>query len=65
MAKKTYRIVPHKKGPACDVEMTEPGAKPRIIDTFNTEAEAWECLNEKARIDKLTARRIAGEKDKR
>jgi hypothetical protein len=44
--------------------MTEPGTKPRIIDTFNTEAEAWECLNEKARIDRLAARRIEGEKDK-
>jgi hypothetical protein len=51
MAKATYRIVPHKKGPACDVEMTEAGAKPRIISASNTEAEAWDWLHEKMRID--------------
>jgi hypothetical protein len=60
----TYRIVPHKRGPACDVEMTEAGAEPRIVNTFNTEAEAWDWINEKRRIDKLTARRIEGQKDK-
>jgi hypothetical protein len=64
MAKTTYRVVPQKRGPACDVEMTEAGAKPRIIDTFNTEAEAWDCLNEKERIGKLAARRIEGQRDK-
>jgi hypothetical protein len=44
--------------------MTEAGAEPRIVNTFNTEAEAWDWINEKRRIDKLTARRIEGQKDK-
>jgi hypothetical protein len=30
----------HEKGSGWNVEMTKPGAKPRIINTFNTEAEA-------------------------
>jgi hypothetical protein len=64
MAKPTYRIVPQKRGLACDVEVTEPGASPRIINTFNTEAEAWDWLNEKLRIDKLAARRAKALKNK-
>ena len=44
--------------------MTEAGAKPRIINTFNTEAEAWDWLNEKVRIEKLTARRIKSQNNK-
>lgn len=65
MAKPNYRVVPQKRGLACDVEMTEAGAKPRIINTFNTEAEAWDWLNEKTHIDKLAARRIKGQADKK
>jgi hypothetical protein len=64
VAKPSYRVVPQKKGPACDVEMTEAGAKPRIINTFNTEADAWDWVNEKMRIDKLAARRIKAQKNK-
>jgi hypothetical protein len=65
----TYRVVPQKRAqacdaePACDVEMTVPGGEPRIVNTFNTEAEAWDWISEKRRIDKLTARRIEREKD--
>jgi hypothetical protein len=44
--------------------MTEPGGEPRIVNTFNTEAEAWDWISEKRRIDKLTARRIESQKDK-
>lgn len=65
MAKPNYRVVPQRRGLACDVEMTEAGAKPRIINTFNAEAEAWDWLNEKMRIDKLGTRRIKAQKDKR
>lgn len=56
MEKTTYRIIPRKKGTACDVEMTEPGAKPRIVNTFNTEAEAWEWVNEQRLAAKFAAR---------
>jgi hypothetical protein len=60
----TYRVVPHKRAPAGDaeppgdVEMTEPGGEPRIVNTFNTEAEAWDWISERRRINKLTARRV-------
>ena len=56
MAKTTYRIIPRKKGTACDVEMTEPGAAPRIVNTFNSEAEAWEWVNEQKLAAKFAAR---------
>jgi hypothetical protein len=45
--------------------MTEAGVKPRIVNTFNTEADAWDWVNEKARIDRLAARRIKAQKNKR
>ena len=44
--------------------MTELGTKARIIDTFNREAEAWDWVNEKVRVDKLAARRIKAQKNK-
>lgn len=56
MERATYRIIPRKKGKACDVEMTEPGAAPRIVNTFNTEAEAWEWANEQRLAAKFAAR---------
>jgi hypothetical protein len=57
-AKRTYRIIPRKGGSAYDVEMTEPGAAPRIVNTFNSEAEAWEWLNEQRHVDRC-ARRLS------
>ena len=56
MAKPTYRIIPRKKGTVCDVEMTEPGSPPRIVNTFNTEADAWEWANEQRLAAKFAAR---------
>jgi hypothetical protein len=56
MQKSTYRIIPRKRGTACDVEMTEPGAAPRIVNTFNSEAEAWEWANEQRLAAKFSAR---------
>jgi hypothetical protein len=57
-AKRTYRIIPRKAGGAYDVEMTESGSAPRIVNTFNSEAEAWEWLNEQRHVDRF-ARRMA------
>ena len=56
MANPTYRIIPRKKGTACNVEMTEPGSPPRIVNTFNSEAEAWEWVNEQRLAAKFSAR---------
>ena len=50
-----YRVLSRKKGQACDVEMTEPGAEPRIVIAFDTEAEAWDWVNEQQTVDKSAA----------
>lgn len=56
MAKYTYRVVVRKNGRTCDVEMTESGTQPRIVNTFNSEAEAWEWVNEQKNAAKFAAR---------
>ena len=63
MTEITYRILHHKRGTACDVEMTEAGAEPRIVDTFNTEAEAWEWINEREQLHKSALRRMQRRQD--
>jgi hypothetical protein len=55
-AKRTYRLVPRKDGSAYDVETTEPGSVPRIVNTFNSEAEAWDWLNEQRHVDRCVRR---------
>ena len=59
MAKTTYRVLIRKDGETSDVEMTEPGAQPRIVNTFNSEAEAWEWVwewvNEQVNFAKFAA----------
>jgi hypothetical protein len=64
MKKTTYRILLRKKGQTCDVEMTEAGAKPRIVNTFNSEAEAWEWVNEQETVNKSAVRESEGRKNK-
>jgi hypothetical protein len=56
MPKRCYRIIPKKYGTAVDVEMTEPGSAPQIVNTFNKEAEAWEWINEQEQVDKFAER---------
>ena len=56
VAKRTYRIIPRKGGRAYDVEMTEPGSAPCIVNTFNSEAAAWEWLNEQRHVDRFARR---------
>jgi hypothetical protein len=55
-AKRTYRMIPRKDGSAYDVEMSEPGCPPRIVNTFNSEAAAWEWLNEQRHVDRFERR---------
>jgi hypothetical protein len=57
-AKRSYTLIRRKDGSAYDVELIEPGAVPRIVNTFNTEADAWEWLNEQRHVDRFM-RRIA------
>jgi len=56
MGKPTYRVVARKHGAAFDVEMTEPGAAPRIVNTFNTESDAWQWLYEQRAVDRIARR---------
>ena len=65
MTKTTYPVLPCKKGQTCDVEMTVAGAKLRIVNTFNTEAEAWDWANEQDVVNKFAVREADGRKDKR
>jgi hypothetical protein len=58
MSKPTYRVVPQKGERAFDVEMTEPGSPPRIVNTFNTESDAWQWLYSQRQVDKI-ARRLS------
>jgi hypothetical protein len=50
-----YRVLLRKKGRACDVEMTEAGAEPRIVMAFDTEGEAWDWINEQQPVNRFAA----------
>jgi hypothetical protein len=56
MTKATYRVLRYKNQPTCDVEMMEPGAPPRIVNTFNTEPEAWDWIGEQEHVADFAAR---------
>jgi len=56
MPKTTYRVVIRKDEWTSDVEMTEPGTAPHIVNTFNSESEAWEWLNERKNTAKFAPR---------
>lgn len=45
--------------------MTEAGSKPRIVNIFTTEAEAWDWINEQEWVNKLVAYEAKGPKGKR
>jgi hypothetical protein len=40
----TYRVLPRKDRRTCDVHATEDG-KTRVINTFNSKADAWAWVN--------------------
>ena len=56
MTKTTYRVLRRKNQRTCDVEMTEPGATPRIVNTFNSEPEAWDWISEQEHVAEFAAR---------
>jgi hypothetical protein len=49
-------LVTHKGGRAFDVEMSAPGAPPRTINCFNSEADAWQWLNQQREVDRFARR---------
>jgi hypothetical protein len=56
MSKRSYRIIPKQHGSAFDVEMREPDATPRIVNTFNKEADAWEWINQQEQCERFASR---------
>ena len=45
--------------------MTEAGSKPRIVNIFVTEAEAWNWIKEQESVNKLVAYEAKGPKGRR
>jgi hypothetical protein len=41
----TYRVLPRKDSATCDVHATEDG-NTRVVNTFNSESDAWEWVTE-------------------
>ena len=51
----TYRVLPRKDSPTCDVHATEHG-KTRVVNTFNSEADAWEWVTEQEQAREICER---------
>jgi hypothetical protein len=62
MTKITYRVLHHENQRSCDVEMTEPGAMPRIVNTFNTEPDAWDWISEQEYVANFARRPLRPQK---
>ena len=61
----TYRVLPRKDSPTCDVQVTENGDKSRVVNTFNREADAWRWVREQKHVRDFCARIHKGDHDKR
>ena len=61
----TYRVLPRKDSPTCDVEAAEEGGKSRVVNTFNREADAWQWVREQEHVVEICARIQKGAQDKR
>ena len=51
----TYRVMPRKDSPTYDVHATEDG-KTRVVNTFNSEADAWEWVTEQEQAREICER---------
>jgi hypothetical protein len=56
MPQASYRVLVRKDQRTCDVEMTHGSAEPRIVNRFNSEAEAWDWINEQKQVSKFALR---------
>jgi hypothetical protein len=59
-----YRVLPRKGSPTCDVHATEDG-KTRVVNTFNSEADAWECVTEQEQAREICENLGKGDHNKR
>ena len=49
------RVTPRKDSPTCDVHATEDG-KTRVVNTFNSEADAWAWVTEQEQAREICDR---------
>ena len=59
----TYRVLPRKDSPICDVHATKEG-KTRVVNTFNSEADAWEWVTEQEQAREICERLGKGDYNK-
>jgi len=60
----TYRVLPRKDSPTCDVQVTEDGGKSRVVNTFNREADAWQWVVEQEHVREICTRIRKAARDK-
>jgi hypothetical protein len=60
MRAKHYVVVARKGGRVFDrvfdVQVIEPGRGPRVLNTFNREADAWQWINEQQFVERFARR---------
>jgi len=56
----TYTVTPRKDSPICDVHAREEGGKPRLINTFNREPDAWQWVTEQEQAQAMCERMEKG-----
>jgi hypothetical protein len=61
---RSYRVLKRKKGQACDVEMTEASGESRLVIAFDTEAEAWDWVDEQQTVNKSAANHARNTRDR-
>jgi hypothetical protein len=61
----TYRVLPRKDSPTCDVQVTEDGGNSRVVNTCNREADAWQWVREQEHVSEICARIQKSAHDKR
>ena len=59
-----YRVLPRKDSLMCDVHATEDG-KTRVVNTFNSEADAWAWVTEQEQAREICERLGKGHHNRR
>ena len=59
----SYRVTPRKGSPTCDVHAREDGGNPRLVNTFNHEADAWQWVTEQEQTQAMCERMEKSRRD--
>jgi hypothetical protein len=51
-----YSVLPRKDSSVCDVQATEEHGETRVVNTFNSEADAWQWITEQEQAGEICAR---------